>query len=324
MANSIAVRRIISIFVIAVCLLGIPSGQAFAAEPPAQQEEPPVIKRVYHSYTAGMKSYKKSGKAYNLKKLLPKKIRKRYVVAQGAATDGKYVYQAFERHNSHYCVILKYNAKTFKRVKISKPIKIYHANDMTYNPKTKRLYSINCDGKPKGITIIHPKTLKIAGRKNIKAPKKFKSFASIAYTKTRNQYLVRVAVLGRLLVLDAKFKPVGVVTLSKGLGSVPQTVECDDEHIYIPIYRSKKRNEIFVYDWEGKYQYKITLNKKFEIENFFKVGSAYRVTMYKAMWIQKGYKRETYSYRISLKKDNYEDIEVVDEADETSEETETK
>lgn len=298
------------------------------------EEGTPVIKRVYHSYIAGMKSYKRSGKAYNLKKLLPKKIRKKYVVAQGAATDGKYVYQAFEKHNSHYCVILKYNAKTFKKVKISKPIKTYHANDMAYNPKTKRLYSINCDGRPKGITIINPKTLKIAGRKNITVPKKLagakakdlkkiKAFVSIAYNKTRNQYIVRAAAFKVFLVLDEKFKPVEMVTLSKSLGSVPQTMECDDEHIYIPIYRSKKRNEIFVYDWEGKYQYKITLNSKFEIENFFKIGSVYRVTMYKAMWIKKGYKRETYSYRVSLKKNNYEDIEVIDETDKTDKTSET-
>ena len=107
---------------IAVCLLGMPSGQVFAAENPpqedAQQEEgkipdvePPVVKKVYTSYTSGMKAYKKGKKTYNLKKLLPKKIRRKYVVAQGAATDGKYVYQAFEKHKSHYCVILKYKAK---------------------------------------------------------------------------------------------------------------------------------------------------------------------------------------------------------------------
>ena len=329
------ITRVITAFVVMVCLLGTPGGQVFAAEDSAAQEnvqpeegtipdeEPPVIKRVYHSYTAGMKVHRKSGKAYNLKNLLPKKIRKKYVVAQGAATDGKYVYQAFEKHKSDYCVILKYRAKGLKKVKVSKPIKIYHANDLAYNPKTKRLYSINCDGKPRGITIINPKTLKISGRKNIVIPKKLKgatkkklkkikSLVSIAYNEERNQYIVRVFSLDVFLVLNEKLKPVEMVNLSKPLGSVPQTIECDDEHVYIPIYRKKKRSEIFVYDWEGKYQYKITLKNKFEIENFFKIGKTYRVTMYKAMWIQRGYKRETYSYRVLLNKNNYEDIEVVD------------
>lgn len=358
--NKRRLGKVITTFVVMVCLLGTPGGQVFAAEDSAAQENAqqettqpgteqqdasqqneegvpsgePVLKKVYKSYTAGMKIQKKSGKSYNLKNLLPKKTRNKYVVAQGAATDGKYVYQAFEKHNSHYCVILKYNAKTFKKVKISKPIKIYHANDLTYNPNTKRLYSINCDGKPKGITIINPKTLKIAGRKNITVPKelagataqelkKIKSFVSIAYNKTRNQYLVRVSAQNSLLILDENFVPVQRVKLDKSLGSVPQTVECDDEHIYIPIYRKKKRNEIFVYDWEGKYEYTVTLKNKFEIEGFVKVGSTYRAMMYKAKWIKKGYNRETYSYNVTLKNDNYEWVEVIEETDETDQTDDT-
>lgn len=267
----------------------------------------------YKTYTAGLKKYKKKGKAVKLQKMLPKKYRYKYVVAQGAATDGKYVYQAFEKHFSNKCVILKYNAGTFKKVKVSKPLKIYHANDMTYVPDRKLIYSANCDGKPLEISIINPKTLKKTGTKRVVIPsevegaskaklKKIKQIVSISYDSTAKQFIARPAASIDFLVLDSELRAVRYVTAGKKLKYRPQTLEQEGDYILVPHDKNGKGNFIRVFRKNGQFQYDIKIKNKYEIESLVKAGSTYRVTMYHGRWTIRGFKRDTYVYRIGIKK----------------------
>ena len=101
------------------------------------------------------------------------------------------------------------------------------------------------------------------------------------------------------MLLDESLRPKKLIKLRKSYGRVPQTIETDNKYIYVAIYKPKKRSEILVYNWKGKFKFKVTLKCKYELENFFKARGAYRVTMYRGKWIKKGYNRETYSYSLT-------------------------
>ena len=56
-----------------------------------------------------------------------------FTSAQGAASDGKYVYFVFRQSENGDCIVRKCSLKTKKIVKTSAPIYLFHGNDMTYD-----------------------------------------------------------------------------------------------------------------------------------------------------------------------------------------------
>lgn len=278
-----------------------------------EEQQVPVIK--YTSYTAPLKIYKKKKKkkAISLNDLLPKKYRKKFVVAQGGETDGKYAYQVFEHHKTNKCIILKYNVKTFKKVKVSKPLLLDHGNDIAYNPYKKLLYVVHWDGRPMRISVVNPKTLKIVKKKTIKLKmgvpgvtekeiKRCKSLASITFEKSRRLFAVRISKHPKLLMLDESLNPVKLIDRTGKLKYTPQTISSDSKHIYLALDNKGKANKIMAFDWEGKYEYTMHLKRKFELENIFCVGGQWRATMFKGLNLKMGKKRKVYVYKITTKK----------------------
>lgn len=78
---------------------------------------------------------RRDGKRLDVRKLCGKKL-DRFYVAQGSCTDGKYIYIAFERkarkRRPQAIKIVELNIHTFAVKKVSKALKIGHANDMCY------------------------------------------------------------------------------------------------------------------------------------------------------------------------------------------------
>lgn len=115
-------------------------------------------------------SVKKRGKRIDWHGFLPRKYRKAYHVLQGCATDGKYVYLNYWNQKRDRCIMVKVNARTRKRTRVSAPLRLYHGNDMAYNPSGKLLYVVYSERKPFQVTIVDAKTLTIRGYRTVRIP----------------------------------------------------------------------------------------------------------------------------------------------------------
>lgn len=115
-------------------------------------------------------SVKRHGKKINWHRFLPRKYRTTYHVLQGVETDGKYIYLNFWDQKRDKCIMVKVNAKTRKRVRASAPLRLYHGNDIAYDPSSKLLYVVYSDLKPFQVTIVDSKTLTIRGYRTVRIP----------------------------------------------------------------------------------------------------------------------------------------------------------
>lgn len=115
-------------------------------------------------------SVKKHGKKIDWHQFLPRKYRASYHVLQGVETDGKYIYLNFWNQKQDKCVMVKVNAKSRKRTRVSAPLRLYHGNDIAYNPSSKLLYVVYSDRKPFQVTIVDRKTLTIRGYRTVRIP----------------------------------------------------------------------------------------------------------------------------------------------------------
>ena len=187
----------------------------------------------------GIKSH---GKLINFRTYLPWIYRDTYRVLQGCGTDGTYNYMLFKHKKDPYCVMLKVNARTWRKVKVSKPLPLDHGNDVAYNPHTKKLYVVYWDKAPFQIAEINPKTLKIRRYITIQMPLELEGIAperipevagivGIAYSKKLKQYAVRVSGLNDFIVLDANFTPIRYVPVSKTYDIRRQGIDCDGQYV---------------------------------------------------------------------------------------------
>lgn len=245
-------------------------------------------------YKIKFTSVKKGKKKFDWNKKLPILYRNRYYKLQGSATDGKYIYSIYWNKNNDKCIIVKLNVKTKKRIKSSRPLNLYHGNDLTYNPYTKLIYTVDNEDHPTRITIINPKTLTINGIVDVQVPQTLEGlegvdpqtivdlfrFVGITYDSTRRQYALRVSGYNDFIITDEAFTPLRYVTVSKDFALRRQTIDCDPGHIYTTMDKVGYYNFIIAYDWEGKYQYRIRIPIKYEIQSICKIGTYHYATFY--------------------------------------------
>ena len=224
-----------------------------------------------------------------------------YRANQGGGTDGTYSYHALcKKGSSTYVKIVKTRLKDMKVVKVSKDLKLHHANDITYDPVHKRLVVTHNAVKRKRVTFINPKTLKSMGYKDIKIPTTLKGatksqlsavkgFASVTYM-TGGKYAVNyIGIISgnhNFLVLDKNFKPIEYITVdTKFNGSQIYYQGADNigDKLYVVVYPRKKsrRDFIIAYDMDGNFKGKINLLKGYETENMFHAGNAQYMTLYR-------------------------------------------
>ena len=244
------------------------------------------------------KAVKSSGKTIDFHAYLPSKTRKVYRVLQGSATDGTYMYLFYEAYYGNKCVILKVRADNFKKFAVSAPLVLDHANDATYDPDDGLLYVVHWDGHPFRVSKVDPDTLRIVGYKDIKpepplpgasehALSTLSGFAGIAYSETRKQFVMRCSVKGTFLILDEDLEPIRYCKRDVTLSERPQSLDCDADHIYACYDKSGSYNVVAVFDWNGKFEHKVRVPLKYEIEGIVKVGGKCYANFYYGHYVKK-------------------------------------
>jgi len=225
----------------------------------------------------------------------------KYRANQGGGTDGTYSYNCLCKKGSKtYVKIVKTRLRDMKVVKVSKDLKLNHANDVTYDPVHKRLVVTHNDVKRKRVTFVNTRTLKSMGYKGIKIPSTLKGatkkqlsaikgFASVTYMrggKYAGNYIGVISGNHNFLVLNKKFKPIEYITVDKKINGAQiyyQGADNIGDKLYIAVYPRKKsrRGFIVAYDMDGNFLGKINLRKGYETENIFHTKKYMYMTLYK-------------------------------------------
>jgi hypothetical protein len=250
---------------------------------------------------------KKGSQKINWNKNLPSLYRSRYYKLQGSTTDGKYIYSIYWNKRNDKCIVVKFNLKTKKRIRSSRPLKLYHGNDIAYNPYTRLLYTVDNEEKPYRITIVNPITLTICGKVDVQMPETLEGvepdyipfidrFVGITYDSSRRQYALRVSGFNDFIITDEAFTPLRYITASKEYDIRPQTIDCDQDHVYVTMDKEGSYNIIAVYNWEGIFQYQIRIPLKYEIQSICHIGSYHYATFYQ----NKNNKPKSYIYKFRM------------------------
>ena len=269
-------------------------------------------------FTAKPVRIKKDGSVYEINHESGKKLGK-YNILQGACTDGTYIYHVMFNKSNDKCRILKTRLSDNSTVKVSSVLPLDHGNDMTYNPDTGKLIVVHYSTYPRRLSIIDPGTLKVVKKVDVSIPSKLKGasssklkavtgFSAVAYSSQRQQYAVRIIKSHNYILLDKDMKPVKYVTVTKNDDELNQGIDADGDYIYdVQSPRKSSFNTITVYDWDGEYQFKVKVSKKYEMENLYHAGSTYYAGFYHEYY--KTYKKTTYTthyktYKVKWKKVN--------------------
>lgn len=222
------------------------------------------------------------GKALNFTKLSGQTV-PGYDTFQGSCGNGKFSWNILYNRYNERCRITKVRLSDGKVVKVSGVLKVNHGNDITYNSKEKVLVIVHYTGKPWGVTLVDPKTLKVIANKTVTRPKstynasaatvkEWDGITGIAYNASRDVYVASVKGTQNYVILDKNFCVEKYIKVSDYDDYTPQGVEVTDEFILraqSPQYGNQKWNIISVYDWFGNYVCKIKTHKAAEAEGVF-------------------------------------------------------
>lgn len=201
---------------------------------------------------------------------IPRGIGEGHLDMQGGGTDGTYGYFIMVTSGDSataMSTIYKIDLQTWQTVMTSKPLRLYHANDLAYDPKHHRLVISHCDLVPDQVSFVDPDTLEITQVRTI--PQKH---FSIAYNPHRGMYVAGKSRTYDLVLLDDDFTPVKLLPGEDG--HIKQGLECDADYIYF-FQTGVRNNWIFVYTWEGDYWGKIPVPMVGESENLFVWGDGF-------------------------------------------------
>jgi hypothetical protein len=198
---------------------------------------------------------------------------------EGGATDGKYIYLAFENpKGGGYIAKYDLNGKLVKTSNTFTPKQVGHANAMTYDSVRNRLvlavYRVEGDtvlnrGK---VTHFNPDTLNITISRYV-TPET--AVSNVCYSATTNQYISNGKLYDANLALVKK-DLYNYSKYTKQYGdkkSAGQGIACDANHIYVIRYyanKTKPHTHVYVFDWSGKLDAVYNIKSlKDEAENIF-------------------------------------------------------
>lgn len=193
---------------------------------------------------------------------------------QGGWFDGRYWYQLFigkdTEHNERDNTVrlVRYDTQTGKTVRISDPLPLNHANDLTYNSRRGLLVAVHNNPNRKLVSFIDPETLTVT--ETVTLPCRI---YSLAYSPERDMYVAGIAGGQSFCLLDAAFRQVGgpFSPTPDTAGYITQGCACDARYIYFVLYR---QNVITVYDWEGRHIRTLSITVSGEPENLSQVGGS--------------------------------------------------
>ena len=239
---------------------------------------------------------KKDGRTFDLRIAAKQKLYG-YDTLQGAcANDGFAYFSLFDR-NRNKCRIVKIRLKTLDVIKVSKPLPIYHANNLTYNTKKNLILATCCQVKDKRAVFIDPEKLTVVSKKDIKLksskkiPKKvvknYKGFTAIAYNETHDCYVGRLRGNNNVIIFDGNLKPARYVTLrGKRSYLLNQGMESVGDYIYdVRSFKGKHRySMVTIHTMTGRYvgKMKFAYGKSpgKELECLFHDGDTYYAGFY--------------------------------------------
>lgn len=194
-----------------------------------------------------------------------------YSVAQGAASDGTYVYMAMRNSDDTGAIIVKHRLDDGSRVAESPVLKLGHANDMTYNSEKHLLVVAHGQTEGKILTLVDPDTLELVADVNIE-----KGSGAITYNPATNSYAISQG--GKSLhMLDAELGYVKSFERTKLSGYTAQGMGSDETFIYFPMSGSGE-NILDTFNWEGERVAKIILPTPHESESLFYVNGRHFVS----------------------------------------------
>lgn len=215
---------------------------------------------------------------------------KTLIALQGACTDGTYVYvlktdladgspnaAVTENNGPDQTRVIKIDPKTKTVVAVGPIISVAHANDLTYNPNTGKLYSAWCSADASIYSVINPDTLNVEKNVDLK-----RDFFSIAYDSETDRYVLaksgQAANNFSLIVCDGNLNYVSEFETER-FGYTAQGIFCDAKYIYYTqSCRSglgTKGSIITVHTWDGELVCVMRIDNSDEIESMFWYDDAF-------------------------------------------------
>ena len=226
-------------------------------------------------------------------------------VAQGAASDGEYVYFTMKgnedssTHNSEVAVY-QYKLSPFTRVGVSETFNGHHANDMTFDTKGRRVLVVHGSGASNTLTAIP------AGP-SMGAPVSIKTslgIGGLTYNAKRDIYGITQGG-SKYQTADASFKMIKDYGRTDNMKDTytAQGMGSDDSYVYFPMSPNsnspEKVNILVAYDWDGKYIRNLKIPLTLESESMFYAAGEYYVNFYnKAAVLYRVYPNLTYQSQV--------------------------
>lgn len=202
-----------------------------------------------------------------------------YRVIQGACTDGEYLYTCLNDGASSGALttIVKTELLTGKVVAKYEGLKIDHANDLTYNPKTNEIIACHNSPNNQWISFFDAETMEFKETKKIRH-----NIYAIEYDEELDCYWVGISSTYDFVSYDADLKKYGSVRKGYSNGFTKQGVDADDKYLYFVLYN---QNCIAVYTKDGEYVRQIDLPVSAgEPENICHVGETFYIVYNNPSW----------------------------------------
>ena len=196
-------------------------------------------------------------------------------VAQGACSDGKFVYFVLCNSGDTEAVICKYTLSPFAFIASSDVFNGGHCNDLAFDTAGNRIILAHGQTQGKILTPIDASTLKVGTDFNITV-----GSGAITYCSSRAKYAISQGG-STLHFADASFNVLSSNTRTDSTGYTAQGMGSDDAYIYFPMSGSGD-NVLVTYNWDAKYVTTITVSVAMESESMFCVNDDYYICFYKS------------------------------------------
>ena len=193
-------------------------------------------------------------------------------VAQGAASDGQYVYFVMRDSNDTQAIVFKATLDTFELVGRSAVFQGYHCNDMTFDTAHDRALVVHGTGDSKGLTAVDGSTLQLSTIKTSIG------IGGMTYSPSRNQYGITQSG-SKYVLADESFRQIRDIGryTRDAEGSKDYTAQgmgSDESFVYFPM-SGKSDNILVVYGWNGVVKDTIHVPVKIESESMFYAAGNY-------------------------------------------------
>lgn len=190
--------------------------------------------------------------------------------AQGACSDGKYVYFVMRNGDDNQARIFKYNLDPFVFVGKSEIFNGGHCNDLAYCDPEKTVMVVHGSSQGKILTRVKAETLDVLGNMDIPV-----GSGALTYNKNRDRYCISQG--GKTFYVATRSFTVELnKTRTDNTGYTAQGMGSDDSYVYFPMSGSSD-NLLVTYDWNGNFVTNITVPIAKESESMFCVNDKYYV-----------------------------------------------